>query len=68
VLILGMAAAQLWALYAYGALPDSDWLPAGASANNWNIAFLRFGLAYTVGGLCWIALDPIRRLDRPAKA
>jgi hypothetical protein len=39
-----------------------------ASAKNWNIAFLRFGPAYTMGGLCWIALDPITRLDRPAKA
>lgn len=67
VLILGMATAQLWH-FTPAARPDSDRYLLAASAKNRNIAFLRFVLAYTVGGLCWIALDPITRLDRPAKA
>ncbi len=37
-----------------------------ASGNNWNIAFYASAALYAVGGLCWIVLDPVTRLDRPA--
>jgi MFS transporter, ACS family, glucarate transporter len=37
-----------------------------ASGNNWNIAFYASAALYILGGLCWVALDPVTRLDRPA--
>jgi ACS family glucarate transporter-like MFS transporter len=37
-----------------------------ASGNSWNIAFYASAALYAVGGLCWIVLDPVTRLDRPA--
>ncbi len=37
-----------------------------ASGNNWNIAFYASAMLYVVGGFCWIVLDPVTRLDRPA--
>jgi ACS family glucarate transporter-like MFS transporter len=37
-----------------------------ASGNNWNIAFYASAALYALGGLCWAALDPVTRLDRPA--
>jgi hypothetical protein len=39
-----------------------------ASASNWNIAFYASAALYTVGGICWIALDPVTRIDQPATA
>lgn len=39
-----------------------------ASANNWNLAFYASAALYTVGGLCWIGLDPVTKLDQPARA
>jgi MFS transporter, ACS family, glucarate transporter len=39
-----------------------------ASGNNWNIAFYASAALYAVGGLCWLVLDPVTRLDRPATA
>ncbi len=36
-----------------------------ASGNNWNIAFYASAALYAVGGLCWVTLDPVTRLDRP---
>jgi|HubBroStandDraft_1064217.scaffolds.fasta_scaffold04805_4 ACS family glucarate transporter-like MFS transporter len=36
-----------------------------ASGNNWNIAFYASAALYALGGLCWVALDPVTRLDRP---
>jgi MFS transporter, ACS family, glucarate transporter len=37
-----------------------------ASGNNWNIAFYASASLYALGGLCWVVLDPVTRLDRPA--
>jgi MFS transporter, ACS family, glucarate transporter len=37
-----------------------------ASGNNWNIAFYASAALYVLGGLCWIVLDPVTRLDRRA--
>lgn len=37
-----------------------------ASGNNWNIAFYASASLYAVGGLCWIVLDPVTRLDQRA--
>lgn len=37
-----------------------------ASGNNWNIAFYASAAFYVLGGLCWVALDPVTPLDRPA--
>jgi MFS family permease len=37
-----------------------------ASGNNWNVAFYASAALYAVGGLCWVVLDPVTRLDRPA--
>jgi MFS transporter, ACS family, glucarate transporter len=39
-----------------------------ASGNNWNIAFYASASLYLLGGLCWVALDPVTRLDRPTTA
>jgi ACS family glucarate transporter-like MFS transporter len=39
-----------------------------ASGNNWNVAFYASAALYAVGGLCWVVLDPVTRLDRPATA
>ncbi|MGA2592848.1 MAG: hypothetical protein ABSH32_23290 [Bryobacteraceae bacterium] len=36
-----------------------------ASGNNRNIAFYASAAFYALGGLCWAALDPVTRLDRP---
>jgi MFS family permease len=37
-----------------------------ASGNNWNVALYASAALYTLGGLCWIVLDPVTPLDRPA--
>jgi MFS family permease len=36
------------------------------SGNNWNIALYASAALYALGGLCWIVLDPVTPLDRPA--
>ena len=37
-----------------------------ASGNSWNTAFYASAALYAVGGLCWLVLDPVTPLDRPA--
>jgi len=37
-----------------------------ASGNNWNVAFYTSAALYALGGLCWVALDPVTRIDQPA--
>jgi MFS family permease len=37
-----------------------------ASGNNWILAFYASAALYALGGLCWLVLDPVKRLDRPA--
>jgi len=37
-----------------------------ASGNSWDIAFYASAALYALGGLCWLVLDPVTPLDRPA--
>ena len=37
-----------------------------ASGNSWNVAFYASAALYALGGLCWLTLDPVTPLDRPA--
>jgi ACS family glucarate transporter-like MFS transporter len=36
------------------------------SGNSWDMAFYASAALYAVGGLCWLLLDPVTPLDRPA--
>ncbi len=36
------------------------------SGNSWNLAFYASAALYALGGLCWLVLDPVTPLDRPA--
>jgi MFS family permease len=37
-----------------------------ASGNSWDIAFYASAALYALGGVCWLVLDPVTPLDRPA--
>jgi MFS family permease len=37
-----------------------------ASGNSWDIAFYASAALYALGGLCWLLLDPVTPIDRPA--
>jgi ACS family glucarate transporter-like MFS transporter len=37
-----------------------------AFGNSWDIAFYASAALYALGGLCWLVLDPVTPLDRPA--
>lgn len=40
-----------------------------ASGNGWNLTFYASALIYAVGGICWMLIDPVKKLDlRPADA
>ena len=34
-----------------------------ASGNAWNVAFYASALIYAAGGICWMLIDPLTRVD-----
>jgi sugar phosphate permease len=39
-----------------------------ATGNNWTLTFYVSATIYAAGALCWLVIDPITPLDRPAKS